>query len=642
MPSEHQKKRAAKKKEAAKAKGGKKLDKEDAGSAATNGTSNGTISDKLREMQPEEIDTSNLTYEEELCRKLEEEARLSAEARSCTGVLGIHPMARDIKIDNFSVTFYGSELLQDTKLELSVGNRYGLIGANGCGKSALLAVLGNREVPIQEHVDIYYLDREVPASEKTAIQAVMEADEERIKLEKLAEELATIEDNEAQEYLMQVYERLDDLGADSAEARASHLLSGLQFTAAMQNKKCKDFSGGWRMRVSLARALFIRPHLLLLDEPTNHLDLEACVWLEEELKAYPTILVLISHSQDFLNGVCNNIMHFDQKKLKMYGGNYDIFMRTRMELDENQMKQYQWEQDQIAHMKNYIARFGHGSAKLARQAQSKEKTLAKMVAGGLTEKVSRESSISFCFYSCGTIPPPVVMVQNVSFRYDETTPYIYKNLEFGMDLDTRLALVGPNGAGKSTLLKLIYGELVPTEGMVRRHNHLKMARYHQHLHELLEMDLSPLDYMLKMFPDFKDRDGMRKVIGRYGITGKAQTAPIKQLSDGQKCRVVFAWLSWQVPHMLLLDEPTNHLDMETIDALADAINGFEGGVVLVSHDFRLIDQVAKEIWICEKQAVTKWEGDIVSYKDHLKSKVMKKSNKDAATKGLTKSSRGAW
>jgi len=642
MPSEHQKKRAAKKKEAAKAKGGKKLDKEDAGTVATNGTSNGSISDKLKEMQPDQIDASNLTYEEELCRKLEEEARLSAEARSCTGVLGIHPMARDIKIDNFSVTFYGSELLQDTKLELSTGNRYGLIGANGCGKSALLAVLGNREVPIQEHIDIYYLDREVPASEKTAIQAVMEADEERIKLEKLAEELATIEDNEAQEYLMQVYERLDDLGADSAEARASHLLSGLQFTAAMQNKKCKDFSGGWRMRVSLARALFIRPHLLLLDEPTNHLDLEACVWLEEELKTYSTILVLISHSQDFLNGVCNNIMHFDQKKLKMYGGNYDIFMRTRLELDENQMKQYQWEQDQISHMKNYIARFGHGSAKLARQAQSKEKTLAKMVAGGLTEKVSREGSISFCFYSCGTIPPPVIMVQNVSFRYDETTPYIYKNLEFGMDLDTRLALVGPNGAGKSTLLKLIYGELVPTEGMVRRHNHLKMARYHQHLHELLEMDLSPLDYMLKMFPDFKDRDGMRKVIGRYGITGKAQTAPIKQLSDGQKCRVVFAWLSWQVPHMLLLDEPTNHLDMETIDALADAINGFEGGVVLVSHDFRLIDQVAKEIWICEKQTVTKWEGDIVSYKDHLKSKVMKISNKDAATKGLTKSSRGAW
>merc|ERR1711997_622894 len=318
--------------------------------------------------------------------------------------------------------------------------------------------------------------------------------------------------------------------------------------------------------------------------------------------------------------------------------------RTRGELLENQEKRYQWEQDQIAHMKNYIARFGHGSAKLARQAQSKEKTLAKMVAGGLTEKVTTDKSQSFYFYSCGTIPPPVIMVQNVSFRYNDNTEYIYKNLEFGVDLDTRLALVGPNGAGKSTLLKLIYGELVPSEGMIRRHNHLKMARYHQHMHEILEMDLSPLDYMLKMFPAIKERDEMRKIIGRYGITGKAQTAPIKQLSDGQKCRVVFAYLSHQVPHMLLLDEPTNHLDMETIDALADAINNFEGGVVLVSHDFRLIDQVADTIWICEKQTVNKWDGDILSYKEHLKTKVMKASKKNAKALGVDKSaaSRGNW
>jgi len=646
MPSEHQKKRAAKKKEMAKAKGGKKLDA--AASAESNGAANSNGTNGLEDLLAEKASLSNanngenLTAEEQLCLRLDEEARLAAEARACTGVLGIHEMARDIKIDNFSVTFYGAELLQDTKLELSVGNRYGLMGANGCGKSCLLSVLGNREVPIQEHIDIYYLDRESPASEKTALEAVMAADEERVKLEALADELATREDNESQDYLMSVYERLDDLGADTAEARASHLLSGLQFTSAMQNKKCKDFSGGWRMRIALARALFIKPHLLLLDEPTNHLDLEACVWLEEELKVYPTILVIISHSTDFLNGVCNNIMHFHERKLKMYGGNYDTFVRTKMELDESQMKQYQWEQDQIAHMKNYIARFGHGSAKLARQAQSKEKTLAKMVAGGLTERVTSDHQISFNFYSCGKIPPPVIMVQNVSFRYSEDTPIIYKNLEFGLDLDSRLALVGPNGAGKSTLLKLIYGDLVPTEGMVRRHNHLKLGRYHQHLHELLKMDMSPLDYMLHMFPDYKDRDGMRKVIGRYGITGKSQTAPIKNLSDGIKCRVVFAWLSWQVPHMLLLDEPTNHLDMETIDALAEAINGFEGGVVLVSHDFRLIDQVADKIWICENQTVTEWEGDILSYKDHLKAKVMKANNKSAKRAGLTKAARGAW
>jgi len=643
MPSKYEKERQKAKKEAAKKKGGKKESTAASTEAATNGASSSNGVSK--ESTPAVDDGKPLTYEEELCKKLEEEARLAAEARACTGVRGIHEMARDIKIDNFSVTFYGANLLQDTKLELSTGNRYGLIGENGCGKSTLLAVLGNREVPIQDHIDIYYLAREMPASEKTALECVKEADEERIKLEKLAEELTTCEDDESQDYLMQVYERLDDLGSDTAESRAAHILHGLQFTAEMQQKKTKDFSGGWRMRIALARALFLKPHLLLLDEPTNHLDLEACVWLEEELKNYPTILLIVSHSQDFLNGVCNNILHMEKTRLKNYGGNYDTFMKTKCELMEAQMKQYNWEQDQIAHMKNYIARFGHGSAKLARQAQSKEKTLAKMVAGGLTEKVASQHSISFYFYSCGEIPPPVIMIENVSFRYNENTPFIYKNLEFGMDLDTRLALVGPNGAGKSTLLKLIYGDLIPSEGMIRRHNHLKMARYHQHMHELLEMDLSPLDYMLKMFPEIKERDEMRKVIGRYGITGKAQTAPIKQLSDGQKCRVVFAWLSHQVPHMLLLDEPTNHLDMETIDALADAINNFDGGVVLVSHDFRLIDQVAETIWICEKQTVTKWEGDILQYKEHLKSKVMKEAKKNAKALGVTKTAsnnRGNW
>jgi len=648
MPSDHAKKRAAKKKEMAKGKrkGATKAEEPEAEEVALNGDSpkvdeeaktNGHTNGEANGAA-----TLEATEEEELCRRLDEEARLAANARACTGVLGIHPLSRDIKIDNFSVTFHGAEMLQDTKLELSCGRRYGLIGANGSGKSSLLAVLGNREVPIQDHIDIYYLSREVPASSKTALEAVMEADEERIKLEKLAEELALQEDDDAQDYLQEVYDRLDEIGADTAEFKASHILKGLGFTQSMMHKKCKDFSGGWRMRVALARALFLKPHLLLMDEPTNHLDLEACVWLEEELKTYKQILVIISHSQDFMNGVCTNVIHLDQKVLKYYGGNYDAFVKTRLELLENQSKRYQWEQDQIAHMKNYIARFGHGSAKLARQAQSKEKTLAKMVAGGLTEKVQTERNVSFYFYSCGEIPPPVVMVQNVSFRYNDQTPWIYKNLEFGLDLDTRLALVGPNGAGKSTLLKLIYGELIPNEGMIRRHNHLKFGRYHQHLHELLEMDLSPLDYMLKKFPEFKDRDAMRKVIGRYGITGKAQTAPIKQLSDGQRCRVVFAWLAWQQPHMLLLDEPTNHLDMETIDALAEAINHFEGGLVLVSHDFRLINQVADEIWICEKQKVTKWEKDILAYKDHLKSKVMKESNKDAKTKGLTTATRGNW
>jgi ATP-binding cassette subfamily F protein 2 len=596
------------------------------------GTANSKTDDEKQMLENGKPKGEEMTEEEILCAKLEEEARISAEARACTGSLAVHPRSRDIKMANFSITFFGSELLQDTMLELNCGRRYGLIGLNGCGKSSLLAVLGNREVPIPDHIDIFHLTREIPASSKSALQCVMEVDEERIKLEKLAEELATMEDDDSQDQLMDVYERLDDMAADKAEAKAARILHGLGFTKEMQHKQAKDFSGGWRMRIALARALFVKPHLLLLDEPTNHLDLEACVWLEEELKNYKRILVLISHSQDFLNGVCTNICHMTKKRLKYYTGNYEAFIRTRLELLENQAKQYAWEQDQIAHMKNYIARFGHGSAKLARQAQSKEKTLAKMVAGGLTEKVIDDKTVNFYFPSCGTIPPPVIMVQNVSFRYSDNTPLIYKNLEFGIDLDTRIALVGPNGAGKSTLLKLLYSELHPTSGMIRKNSHLRIARYHQHLHELLDLDVSPLDYMMKAFPAVKEREEMRKIIGRYGLTGRQQVCPIRQLSDGQRCRVVFAYLAWQVPHLLLLDEPTNHLDMETIDALAEAINDFEGGMVLVSHDFRLINQVAEEIWICENETVTKWNGDILAYKDHLRSKIIKEPTENGSAK----------
>jgi len=381
------------------------------------------------------------------------------------------------------------------------------------------------------------------------------------------------------------------------------------------------------MRVALARALFIRPALLLLDEPTNHLDLDACVWLEQELRNYNRILVIISHSQDFLNGVCNSIIHMHLNRLEYYGGNYDQYVQTRMEKEENQMKKFKWEQDQIQHMKNYIARFGHGSAKLARQAQSKEKTLKKMVDGGLTEKVNTDKTLSFYFYDCGSLPPPVIMVQNVSFQYTKEKPFIYKDLEFGIDLDARIALVGPNGAGKSTLLKLIAGELSPSDGLIRRHSHLKIGRYHQHLQEILDMEMTALDWMMQQFPDIKEREAMRRIVGRYGLTGNQQTCPIKNLSDGQRCRIIFAWLAWQNPHLLLLDEPTNHLDIETIDSLAVAINEYEGGVLLVSHDFRLISQVAEEIWVCENQTAKKYEGDIFGYKDVLTKKVKKEQAK---------------
>ncbi|GFZ12825.1 ABC transporter family protein [Actinidia rufa] len=301
------------------------------------------------------------------------------------------------RIESLSLTFHGHDLIVDSELELNYGRRYGLLGLNGCGKSTLLTAIGCRELPIPEHMDIYHLSREIEASDMSSLEAVISCDEERLRLEKEAEALAG-QDDGGGEALERLYERLDAMDASTAEKRAAEILFGLGFNKKMQEKKTRDFSGGWRMRIALARALFINPTILLLDEPTNHLDLEACVWLEETLKKFDRILVVVSHSQDFLNGVCTNIIHMQSKSLKLYTGNYDQYVQTRSELEENQMKQYKWEQEQIASMKEYIARFGHGSAKLARQAQSKEKTLAKMERGGLTEKVARDKVLVFSIF----------------------------------------------------------------------------------------------------------------------------------------------------------------------------------------------------------------------------------------------------
>ncbi|CAL9760429.1 unnamed protein product [Musa acuminata subsp. burmannicoides] len=592
MVSDASKKKAAAKKAAAAAKRGGKSSA--TSSKATAGVPNGAAVEKLTDGA----------------------GSLRISDRTCTGVLASHPLSRDIHIESLSLTFHGHDLIVDSEMELNYGRRYGLLGLNGCGKSTLLSAIGCRELPIPEHMDIYHLTREIEASDMSALEAVINCDEERLRLEKEAEMLAA-EDGGGGEALDRIYERLEAIDASTAEKRAAEILYGLGFNKQMQAKKTRDFSGGWRMRIALARALFMNPTILLLDEPTNHLDLEACVWLEETLKKLDRILVVVSHSQDFLNGVCTNIIHMQNKKLKFYTGNYDQYVQTRAELEENQMKQYKWEQEQIASMKEYIARFGHGSAKLARQAQSKEKTLSKMERGGLTEKVVKDKVLVFRFTDVGKLPPPVLQFVGVTFGYTPDN-LIYQNLDFGVDLDSRIALVGPNGAGKSTLLKLMTGDLIPLDGMVRRHNHLRIAQFHQHLAEKLDLEMSALQYMMKEYPG-NEEEKMRAAIGKFGLSGKAQVMPMKNLSDGQRSRVIFAWLAWRQPHMLLLDEPTNHLDIETIDSLAEALNDWDGGLVLVSHDFRLINQVAEEIWVCQNQAVTGWEGDIMDFKEHLRS-----------------------
>eukprot|EP00736_Rhodelphis_marinus_P007888 Rmarinus@m.23668 len=552
----------------------------------------------------------------------EEKERMEklASHRSCTGVLLSQKYAHDIKIGGFSIMQYGKLLIEDTQIELTIGRRYGLLGANGCGKSTFLQALAYREVPIPEHIDIFFLNKEAEPSEMTALETVVHhAKKEIERLEKEAESIAE-EDPEC-DGLQDIFDRLDELDPDTMESRAAHLLVGLGFTKRMMEKKTKDLSGGWRMRVSLAEALFVKPTLLLLDDPTNHLDLEACVWLEDYLRNYNRCLVIVSHSQDFLNGVCTNIIEIAQKKLTYYGGNYDMFVQTKTELETNQLKQYEKEREDIKHIKQFIASAGT-YANLVKQAKSKQKIIDKMEARGLTEKPVREKTLNFRFPSCGKLPLPVLAISDMSFSYSgKKEDMIYKDLDFGVDLESRIALVGPNGAGKSTLLKLMDDVLLPTSGTVQRHSHLRIGRYHQHLADILDLKSCALDYMRTEFADKQmDLEQWRSQLGRYGITGEMQTIPMENMSDGIRNRVAFCYLALKTPHMLLLDEPTNGLDMASIDGLADAINNFEGGLVLVSHDFRLINQVAKEIWVCENQTVTRWDSDIMAYKEHLRKK----------------------
>ncbi|KAJ3006502.1 UNVERIFIED_CONTAM: hypothetical protein HDU68_004031 [Siphonaria sp. JEL0065] len=539
------------------------------------------------------------------------------EGISATGTLLSPPNSRDIQIEKFSIQAYGKLLVKDSDFSLINGRRYGLIAPNG---SAAL--------------DYYLLDREFGPTDMTSIEAVLNINEtERECLTDEWEDL--LDDSVANaERINAIQNRLAELGVSGEERVALEILKGLGFNDELITTKTKDLSGGWRMRISLARILFVKPTLMVLDEPTNHLDLEAVVWLEEYLvhNLAGRTLLITCHSQDTLNEVCTDIIHLYHQKLDYYKGDYNTFTKVRHEKTALLTKQAMKEEKKMAAIQNNLNATGTKAQTQAKQKiknMEKEKEKNKEKNKDLQEELIIDKEFTLRFGECGGgLPPPVLKFNDVTFGYDPAKP-LFRGLNFGLDLDARIALVGPNGAGKSTLLKLMLGTLEPTSGTAVRHHHLRIGQFNQHMGDQLDMERSAVEWLCMHFKDIKPQE-MRREVGKFGLTGKSQVVPMKQLSDGQRRRVLFCYLGLHTPHMFLMDEPTNALDLETIDALAEAINEYDGGVVFVTHDFRLIDQVAKEIWIVKDGTIEEFEGDIHDYKAALKAQYVKDRAEAAA------------
>jgi len=569
------------------------------------------------------------------------QVRTGPEAPSKTGV------SMDVECNEIVVFAGRQELLYNASLRLAHGHKYGLIGRNGVGKSTLLRAIFERDgrVPVPKHILIMHVEQEIKGDETPVLESVLKADLEREWLLKIEKELATAEVGESGEEpkvhgvgLMEVYERLDDMSSEDAEARAGTILAGLGFTAEDQKRPTKEFSGGWRMRIALAQSLFVQPDLLLLDEPTNHLDVHAVTWLEEFLKTWEKTVVIVSHDRSFLNECTTHTIFLHRKRLWYYGGNYDTFVRVRSEQRTNQEAIAQQQQRKVAHLKQFIARFGHGHKKMAKQAQSRMKILGKLQEEAVSVDFD-DPYLQLDFPAAPPLPPPCISVIDAAFGYTEDR-ILYKDLNFGVDCDSRVAIVGPNGAGKSTFLKLLDGSLQPTEGFVRRHAKLSLARFTQHHIEMMDPDQDAVVHMRRLGSGGIKADGTsevtveeaRKYLGRFGLQGDLALQPVKNLSGGQKSRLAFAELAWSAPHIMLLDEPTNHLDLETIEGLAMALNKFEGGVVLVSHDDRLVSLVADELWVVMPGpsrdipgTVTVFEGSFEEYKTMLRDDFLKKN-----------------
>lgn len=514
-----------------------------------------------------------------------------------------------ITISDIQLLRGGKALLQNASATIHPGDKVGLVGKNGCGKSTLFALMkgeltidaGDFKQP--KHWELAWVAQETPALERTAIEYVIDGDREYRQLES---DLLKAEHQDDGNKVAELHGKIETIGGYSIRARAAELLDGLGFSQPQMEWSLTQFSGGWRMRLNLAQALLCRSDLLLLDEPTNHLDLDAVMWLERWLQAYRGTLVLISHDRDFLDPVVGRIIHIENQTLNEYTGNYSSFENQRAQKLMLQQAMYQKQQKQMTHMQSYIDRFRYKASK-ARQAQSRIKALEKM------EQVlpaQFDNPFSFEFRQPAALPNPIVMMDQVSAGYGETK--ILDKIKLNLVPGSRIGLLGRNGAGKSTLIKLLSGELAQQSGEFTYSQGVKIGYFAQHQLETLHPEETPLQHMMQIAPKHTEQQ-LRDYLGSFGFAGEKALDKVAPFSGGEKARLVLALLVWQKPNLLLLDEPTNHLDLDMRQALTMALQTFEGAMVIVSHDRYLLRATTDDLYLVHDQRVEPFDGDLDDY-----------------------------
>ena len=514
-----------------------------------------------------------------------------------------------LHINDLTYRIEGRMLFDQATFHLPPKCKMGLVGRNGTGKSTLFRLIRGEIAPeggdttLRKGARVGWVAQEAPGGDESLISVVLDADLERAAL--LTEAETATDPNR----IAEIQIRLADIDAHTAEARAGSILSGLGFTAEEQLRACREFSGGWRMRVALAATLFAEPDVLLLDEPTNYLDLEGVMWLQTYLKSFPGAVLVISHDRDLLNGSMQRIAHLKDGKINIFEGGYDDFEKALAERQRLQVKMADKQDAERRHLQAFVDRFKAKASK-AKQAQSRVKRLEKMqpVATMVADPVA-----PFLFPAPKkAMAPPIVRIEEVDAGYAPGKP-VLRNVNLRIDPDDRIGILGRNGAGKSTLAKLLCDKLIPLSGHMRHHKKLEIAYFAQHQIDGLHADTSAYQHVIDLMPDATEAQ-RRGRLARFGLPRDRQETPAGSLSGGEKARLMFNLITFHGPHLLILDEPTNHLDMDSRSALIMALNDYEGAVILISHDRHLIESSVDRLWLVADGSVTPYDEDIETYR----------------------------